>query len=128
MGILGGSMNQNLGARLPYAYLPFILIGMTGFTVYQGTISGVINLIEERENDFSAELFVAPVSRSAVLLGKLIGSGVASLISLVGIIAAVFVMQIPMNAGDLLRVIALAPILALAGGALGALFISFVQD
>jgi ABC-2 type transport system permease protein len=37
-------------------------------------------------------------------------------------------MQIPMNFGDLLRVIALTPILALAGGALGVFFIGITQD
>ncbi len=98
-----------------------MLIGMVANTMYQGTITGVTNLVEERENDFTAELFVAPISRYAVLLGKLIGSGIAALVSLVGIVAMIFVMQIPMNFGDLLRVIALAPILALAGGALGVL-------
>jgi ABC-2 type transport system permease protein len=128
MGIMGGSISQNLGAALPYSYLPFMLIGMIANTMYQGTITGVTNLVEERENDFTAELFVAPISRYAVLLGKIIGSGVASLISLVGIIAMIFVMQIPIDFGDLLRVLALAPILALAGGALGVFFIGFVQD
>jgi ABC-2 type transport system permease protein len=105
-----------------------MLIGMVANTLYQGTIVGVTNLVEERENDFTAELFVAPISRYAVLLGKIVGSGIASLISLVGIVAMIFVMQIPMNFGDLLRVIALAPILALAGGSLGVFFIGFVQD
>jgi ABC-2 type transport system permease protein len=128
MGVLGGSISQNLGGALPYAYLPFMLIGMVANTLYQGTIVGVTNLVEERENDFTAELFVAPISRYAVLLGKIVGSGIASLISLVGIVAMIFVMQIPMNMGDLLRVIALAPILALAGGSLGVFFIGFVQD
>jgi ABC-2 type transport system permease protein len=128
MGIMGGSISQNFGSALPFAYLPFMLIGMIANTMYQGTITGVTNLVEERENDFTAELFVAPISRYAVLLGKVIGSGFASLISLVGIIAMIFVMQIPMNFGDLLRVIALSPILALAGGSLGVLFIGFVQD
>jgi ABC-2 type transport system permease protein len=128
IGILGGSISQNLSGALPYAYLPFMLIGMIANTMYQGTITGVTNLVEERENDFTAELFVAPISRFSVLLGKIIGSGIASLIALVGIIAMVFVMQIPMNFGDLLRVIALAPILALAGGALGVFFIGFVHD
>jgi ABC-2 type transport system permease protein len=37
MGILGGSISQNLGSGLPFAYLPFMLIGMTAFTIYQGT-------------------------------------------------------------------------------------------
>jgi ABC-2 type transport system permease protein len=96
--------------------------------MYQGTITGVTNLVEERENDFTAELFVAPISRYAVLLGKLIGSGIAALVSLVGIVAMIFIMQIPMNAGDLLRVFALTPVLALAGGALGVFFIGITQD
>jgi ABC-2 type transport system permease protein len=128
IGVLGGSISQNLGNALPYAYLPFMLIGMIANTMYQGTITGVTNLVEERENDFTAELFVAPISRYAVLLGKLIGSGIAALVSLVGIIAMIFIMQIPMDAGDLLRVIALSPILALAGGALGVFFIGITQD
>jgi ABC-2 type transport system permease protein len=128
IGILGGSISQNLSGALPYDYLPFMLIGMIANTMYQGTITGVTNLVEERENDFTAELFVAPISRYSVLLGKVIGAGIASLVSLVGIIAMVAVMQIPMNFGDLLRVIALAPVLALAGGALGVFFIGFVQD
>lgn len=128
IGILGGSISDNLAGALPYAYLPFMLIGMIANTMYQGTITGVTNLVEERENDFTAELFVAPISRYAVLLGKIIGSGIASLISLIGIIAMIFVMQIPMNFGDLLRVIALSPVLALAGGALGVFFIGFVRD
>ena len=128
MGVLGGSISQNLGGALPYAYLPFMLIGMVANTLYQGTIVGVTNLVEERENDLTAELFVAPISRYTVLLGKIVGSGIASLVSLVGIVAMIVVMQIPMNIGDLLRVIALAPILALAGGSLGVFFIGFVHD
>jgi ABC-2 type transport system permease protein len=128
MGILGGAISQNLGAALPYAYLPFMLIGMIANTLYQGTISGITNLVEERENDFTAELFVAPVSRYTVLIGKMLGSAVAAMISLIGVLAMIVVMQIPMDPGDLMRVLTLAPILAVAGGALGVLFIGFVSD
>jgi len=128
IGVLGGSISANLSGALPYAYLPFMLIGMIANSMYQGTITGVTNLVEERENDFTAELFVAPISRYAVLLGKLIGSGIAALVSLVGIVAMIFIMQIPMNAGDLLRVFALTPLLGLAGGALGVFFIGITQD
>ena len=38
-----------------FAYLPFMLIGMIADTLYQGTIVGVVDLVEERENDFTAE-------------------------------------------------------------------------
>jgi len=128
MGILGGSISQNLGAALPYAYLPFMLIGMIANTLYQGTITGVTNLVEERENDFTAVLFVAPISRYTVLVGKMLGSAVAAMISLIGVLSMIVLMQIPMDPGDLLRVLALSPILAVAGGALGILFIGFVHD
>ena len=128
IGILGGSISQNLSGALPYAYLPFMLIGMVANAMYQGTITGVTNLVEERDNDFTAELFVAPISRYAVLLGKLAGSGVAAMFSLIGIVAMIVIMQIPMNPGDLMRVIALTPILALAGGALGVFLIGLTQE
>jgi len=68
IGVLGGSISANLSGALPYAYLPFMLIGMIANSMYQGTITGVTNLVEERENDFTAELFVAPISRYAVLV------------------------------------------------------------
>ena len=128
IGVLGGNISANLGASLPYAYMPFMLIGMIANSMYQGTIAGITNLVEERENDFTAELFVAPISRYAVLLGKMIGSAIAALVSLVGILAMIVIMQIPMNLGDLLRVIAVTPILALAGGSLGIIFIGFVHN
>jgi len=128
IGILGGSISQNLSGALSYAYLPFMLIGMVANAMYQGTITGVTNLVEERDNDFTAELFVAPISRYAVLLGKLVGSGIAAMFSLIGIVAMIVIMQIPMNPGDLLRVIALTPILALAGGALGVFLIGLTQE
>ena len=128
IGVLGGSISANLSGALPYAYLPFMLIGMIANTLYQGTITGMTNLVEERENDFTAELFVAPISRYTVLVGKMLGSAMAAMISLVGVLAMIVIMQIPMDPGDLLRVLALSPILAVAGGALGILFIGFVQD
>lgn len=128
MGIMGGMIQQNLGAALPYAYLPFMLVGMVAQTMYQGGMMGVTTLIEERENGFTAELFVAPVTRYAVLLGRILGSSVAAMVSLLGVLLMVVVMQIPFDLVDVLRLVVLAPILALAGAALGVLFIGFVQD
>jgi ABC-2 type transport system permease protein len=128
IGLLGGSISDNLGSALPYAYLPFMVIGMIANTLYQSTVSNVMNLIEERDQDFTAELVVAPISRFTVLLGKIIGSAIASMISIVGVLLMIVVMQIPMDIGDLARVLAIAPLLALCGGALGAFLVGFVPD
>ena len=128
MGLMGGMIQQNLGNALPFAYLPYMLVGMVAQTMYQGGMMGVTTLVEERENGFTAELFVAPITRYAVLLGRIVGASVASMVSLAGVLLMVVVMQIPVDPVDVLRVIALAPVLALAGGALGVLFIGFVSD
>ena len=67
---VGARVRVREDQREQHAYLPFMLIGMIANTLYQGTITGVTNLVEERENDFTAELFVAPVSRYTVLHGQ----------------------------------------------------------
>jgi hypothetical protein len=36
------------------------------------TAQGVISLIEDRENDFSQEIFVSPISRYAIVFGKIL--------------------------------------------------------
>ena len=55
-----------------------MIVGMVANSIYQGSIVGVTNLVEERQNDFTAELFVAPISRYSVLLGKIMGRGRAA--------------------------------------------------
>jgi ABC-2 type transport system permease protein len=96
--------------------------------MYQGTVAGVTNLVEERDNDLTAELFVAPIARISVLVGKVIGAAIAAMVALVGIFGMAVLMQIPLDAGDVLRVLAFTPILALAGGALGVLIVGITQD
>jgi ABC-2 type transport system permease protein len=52
MGILGGSMAQNLGAGAGFDLLQFILFGMVVSTLYQVTMGSLVSLIEDRETDF----------------------------------------------------------------------------
>ena len=60
IGILGGSISQNLSGALPYAYLPFMLIGMIANTMYQGTITGVTNpIMKMNENGIGSGAMVS---------------------------------------------------------------------
>lgn len=59
IGVLGGSLQSNLSASAGYNFLSFIFAGVLGQTLFQSTGSGVISLIEDRENDFSQEIFVS---------------------------------------------------------------------
>ncbi len=104
------------------------LIGMIVNTLYQMTIGGVVSLVEDRENDFTQEMFVTPISRYAIIIGKIIGSSITSLFQLVGVFAVALLLRIPLGGVDIVRLLLLSPILYLAGGAFGICFISFVRD
>ena len=96
-------------------------------TLYQMTIGGVVSLIEDRENDFTQEMFVSPISRYAIIIGKISGSSITSLFRLVGVFAVALLLRISLGV-EIIRLLLPSPILCLAGGALGMYFISFVRD
>ena len=76
LGILGGSIAQNLGGGLGYNYLQFALLGMVAATIAMNTMMSVTSLVEDRENDFTQEIFVAPISRYSIILGKIVGGSI----------------------------------------------------
>ncbi len=128
MGILGGSLVQNLSSGIDYDLMQFILFGVIVSTLYQTTMMSITSLIEDRENDFTQELFVAPISRYALILGKVFGGTITSLFSLVGLFVIALIMQVPLTLADVGRTMLLWPVICIAGGALGILFISLIND
>ena len=72
IGILGGSFEANLGTDFGYNYLVFTFTGVLAQTLFQSSAMGIVSLIEDRENDFSQEIFVSPISRYSIVLGKIL--------------------------------------------------------
>ncbi len=128
IGLMGETISQNMGQALGYNYLQFMLIGMVVNTLYQITIAGISNLVEDRQNDFTQEIFVAPISRYSIILGKIIGSSFSSLFQLVGVILIALILRIPFGGWDFVRLLLLSPVICLAGGALGTLLVGLVHD
>lgn len=128
LGLLGGSLSQNLGGGLGFNYLQFVLLGMITVNLYQFSMAGVVSLIEDRENDFTQEIFIAPISRYAIILGKVVGASVTSLLMIVGTFTVALVMRIPLSWVDVAHILLVSPLLALSGAALGVFFISLVND
>jgi ABC-2 type transport system permease protein len=73
IGALGGSLQANLGPVLGFNFIDFMFTGVFAMTIWQTTALGIVSLIEDRENDFSQEIFVSPISRYSILLGKILG-------------------------------------------------------
>ncbi|HEX6351230.1 MAG TPA: ABC transporter permease, partial [Candidatus Dormibacteraeota bacterium] len=63
IGLMGGTLQANLGRAAGFNFIGFIFTGVLAMTLFQSTAQGLISLLEDRENDFAQEMFVAPVSR-----------------------------------------------------------------
>ncbi|WP_055669892.1 ABC transporter permease [Desnuesiella massiliensis] len=128
LGIMGGSLSQNLAGNVGYNFLQFVMIGMIVFNLYLGTASGITSLVAERDMNLTQEFYVAPISRYTIILGKMIGTSLGSLVSLIGVLIVAIFMKIPFGGMQMLRLLLIAPIFCLVGASLGMLFIGFVQD
>ncbi len=128
IGVLGGSLQANLGRTLAYNFLTFIFTGVLGQTLFQSTASGIISLIQDRETDFSQEMFVSPVSRYTIVFGKIFGESLVALTQGIGIIVFAVIARVPILFSNLAQIIPAAFIACLLGGAFGVLVLSQLGD
>jgi ABC-2 type transport system permease protein len=128
LGIMGGSLSQNLAGNVGYNFLQFVMIGMIVFNMYLGTASGITSLVAERDMNLTQEFYVSPISRYTIILGRMLGTSIGSLVSLIGVLIIALVMRIPLGGIQIVRLILITPAFCLVGASLGMFFIGFVQD
>lgn len=124
LGALGGSAQANIGPALGINMLVFTFTGVYAQVLFQSTAAGISFLIQDRENDFSQEIFVSPISRYSIILGKILGESLVALVQVVGVVIFAFAMGIPISPRDLLLLIPAAVVACLLGGAFGTLILS----
>lgn len=128
LGLMGGSLSQNLAGNVGYDFLQFTMVGMIVFNLFMGTASGITVLVTEKQMNLTQELFVSPVSRYTIIIGRMIGTSIGSMFSLIGIILVALLMRIPIGGVQMLRLLVITPIFCLSGASLGIFFIGFVTD
>src|ERR671936_113670 len=73
IGILGPMLQAGFGERAGINLTHFIFTGALAQTVWQSAALGVISLLMDREQDFSQEIFVSPISRYSIIFGIILG-------------------------------------------------------
>jgi len=124
VAILGGSLQANLGESAGYNLLAFVFTGILAQSIFQSAALGLISMIEDRENDFSQEIFVAPISRHAIVFGKILGEAAVAMAQGLGLIALGVLIRVPMSLGQALSLIPVGVAAALLGGAFGVVVLS----
>jgi len=124
IGVLGGSLQASFGDLAGYSFLVFVFTGVLAQTMFQSTASGIISLIEDRANDFSQEMFVSPISRYSIILGKILGESLVALTQGVGIVIFGLLMKVPLSFEQLVALIPVAFVACLLGGSFGVLILA----
>ena len=124
IGIFGETMRANLGAGAGFDFLAFTFTGVFAQTLFMSTAQGVISLLEDRENDFSQEIFVSPISRYAIVFGKIAGESLVALPQGGAVLIFGLVFGIAISVTQVLGLIMVGVVVCLFGGAFGVMLLS----
>ena len=124
IGILGASLQAGFGDANGINLLVFVFTGVLAQTLWQSSALGVISLIEDRENDFTQEIFVSPISRYSIVIGKVLGESLVALPQGIAITIFGLIIGIPLSVTTLLALVPVVIVVSLFGGAFGVLVLS----
>lgn len=124
IGVLGGSFQASLGEQVGYNFLTFTFTGVLAQTLFQSSAMGLISLIEDRENDFSQEIFVAPISRYSIIIGKVFGESFVSMTQGLGILIFAAIIGIHISLLQAIMLVPVALIVCFFGGAFGVIIMA----
>ncbi|MEA2518053.1 MAG: type transport system permease protein [Chloroflexota bacterium] len=122
--ILGPALQSGFGNPGSFDLIAFVFTGVLAQTVWQSATLGLVSLIADREEDFSQEIFVSPVSRYAIVAGKIVGEALVAMPTGLGILVVAFLVGVPMSPLVVLALIPVSFIVAIYGGSFGLLLLS----
>ncbi|MDH3519888.1 MAG: ABC transporter permease [Myxococcales bacterium] len=115
VGFIGFGLDAVVALPSGTRYVEHLATGVLALLVGSGAVGGGFSLIEDRESGFLRALLIAPVSRTSIVLGKLVARMLASLV-LVGVLVGILAAFTPVR-------IAHAGALVLAVGGITAIFV-----
>ncbi|HLY26077.1 MAG TPA: ABC transporter permease [Aggregatilineales bacterium] len=127
IGVLGPSFQGSFGKMASFNLIIFTFTGVYAQTLFQSAAFGIISLIEDRDNDFSQEIFVSPISRYSIIFGKILGESLVAMVQGLAIIVFGVVLAvaagIQVSLGSLLMMIPVGIVICLFGGAFGVIIL-----
>ncbi len=128
IAVLGDTFQQNLGQAAGFNFLSFIFVGVLMQTIFSGPAAAIGSLIEDRESDFTQEMLIAPISRHAIIFGKILGASFTGLVQGVVVIVVGRVSGVSMTVGQLVALLPVVPLICLLGGGFGVIVVSLFTN
>jgi ABC-2 type transport system permease protein len=125
--LLGNTLQINLGRAVGFNFIGFTFTGVLGLTIFQSSMQGLASLLDDRQNDFAQELFVAPVSRYTIIAGKILGETMVAMAQTLPLVAFALVLRVPISPGQLLLMAPVALVSCLLGASFGLLAMAAIN-
>ena len=119
IGVLGGGLDASVDTD--YSFLTFTFTGVFAQSLFTSSAMGIISLIEDRENDFSQEIFVSPISRYSIVFGKIVGETLVAIPQGVAIVIFALLIGVPITLTQLAALVPITFVVCLFGGSFGIL-------
>ena len=128
MGLLGGTLQLNLGRASGFNFIGFTFTGVLGMTIFQSSAAGMAWLAEDRFNDFAQEIFVSPISRYTIVFGKILGESLVALAQAAPLVVFALVLRVSLNAEQIALMVPVAVVSCLLGGSFGLVSMAMIND
>jgi ABC-2 type transport system permease protein len=128
IGLMGGTLQGNLGRAAGFNFIGFIFTGVLGMTLFQSAAQGLISLIDDREQDFSQEMFVSPISRYSIVFGKILGESVVSLFQALPMFFLAAVLGVHLTPPIVVAMLAVSILACLLGAGFGVTAMSLLSN
>lgn len=127
--VMGVGLGRVIGAdRIPgVSYQEFLFPGVLGMSVLFSAMFSAISIVWDREFGFLREMLVAPVSRSAIVLGKAVGGASQAVAQGVILLAAAPAAGVDLDPVETLEMLGLLMLLAFAIVSFGIVVASRMQ-
>jgi len=119
IGGLGAILQPTVGRFTGLNAVTLAFTGVLAASLFQSAAAGMISIVEDRENDFSRELFVTPVSRLTLVAGKVTGETLVAFCQGALIVAFAVGFGVRMSPGQLAALVAPCLACCLLGGGFG---------
>lgn len=126
--LLGGTLQMNLGRSVGFNFVGFAFTGFLGMTLFQSTAQGLTSLMDDRQNDFAQELFVSPVSRYSIVIGKLLGETLVAIAQVVPMALLAVVMGFSLAPATLALLVPVVLLSCFMGGSFGLVLLNTMSD
>jgi ABC-2 type transport system permease protein len=124
VALLGPALQAGFGSPGGLDLQAYVFTGVLAQSVWQSAAAGVISLIADREQDFSQEIFVSPISRYSIVIGKIVGESLVAFPQAIAILVLGTIIGVPISLQGILALIPVIFLVAVFGGAFGIIVVS----